>query len=207
MEPTEKQWRIGFFFDFVSPYSYLAFHRIGEIAAHSGCAVDYQAVDLAELKRRAGNTGPATRQIPVKLRYARTDIERWARRYGVTLVSPTSNRPMRANRGLALARREGRTMAYMTSAWAHGWRLGQDLSEDATLRAIADESGIHSDRLLAWVDSEEAIEILAAATDAAANAGLFGVPTMTCGDEMWWGNDRLDFLQEHLAVQAVSVAR
>ena len=98
-------------------------------------------------------------------------------------------------------------MAYMTSAWAHGWRLGEDLSEDATLRAIADESGIHSDRLLAWVDSEEAIEILAAATDAAANAGLFGVPTMTCGDEMWWGNDRLDFLQEHLAVQAVSVAR
>jgi len=198
---------ISFTFDFVSPYSYLAFHRIGEIAARFGCEVDYQVVDLAELKRRAGNTGPATRQIPVKLRYARADMQRWARRYGVPLVSPGSNRPMRANLGLALARREGRAMAYMTSAWAHGWGHGEDLSADATLRAIADESGIEGDRLLAWVDGEEAAAMLSASTDAAATAGLFGVPTMTCDDEMWWGNDRLDFLEEHLAARALSAAR
>jgi len=74
--------KIDFYFDFVSPYAYLANLRLPKLAREHGCEIAYHAIDLAAAKAAAGNTAPPTAAMPAKLKYAIADFARWGERYG-----------------------------------------------------------------------------------------------------------------------------
>ncbi|NQU70888.1 MAG: 2-hydroxychromene-2-carboxylate isomerase [Rhodospirillales bacterium] len=192
---------MDFYFDFISPFSYLAHTQLPDIAARHGRDIVYHPVDLKALKLDGGNTGPTTRDMPLKYRYSGTDMQRWAGRYGVKITRPTGHAKGsdRLNKGAFLAEDRGVTRDYVTAAWQRVWCDGGDMSDEALIGDVAVELGWDRDEFLAFIDSTDTETRYRASTQAAHDRGVFGVPTMMVGDEMWWGNDRLDFMEEFLA--------
>jgi 2-hydroxychromene-2-carboxylate isomerase len=199
---------IDFYFDFISPFSYLAHQRLPDLAARYDHALSYHAASLADLKELAGNTAPRVTQIPLKLRYSRIDQQRWADRYGVPIRPPErSHDSSWLNRGFFFAEDRGQQRDYVTNAWTKLRRDSRDMADEKTWRDIATELGWVSDEFVGFIRSEASQERYQAATRQAHERGAFGVPTMLIGDEMWWGNDRLDFLEEFLKAGTASERR
>lgn len=190
---------IRFYFDFVSPFAYLAHARLPALARRYGAAVDYRVIDIQRAKTDAGNFAPSTRSIPAKARFIRQDRLRWAAQYGVPMQDPKRFSAPRLNRGVFHAAALGAAEAYVITAYHHVWGLGGDPEDDTLLRAVAGDLGWNAADFLARVDSDAARALYEESQREAAARGVFGVPMMILGDEMFWGNDRLDFLEECLA--------
>lgn len=197
---------IEFYFDFISPFSYLAYQRLPGIAARFRLRLACRVINLAEAKLLASNTGPTSRSQPLKRRYNQKDKERWARRYGVSIENPTSYDPDRLNKGTLFAEDRGLAEAYIAYAWRKVWGEGGDMAGEALLRDVARHFGWDEGAFLKFTQSTEADERYKRATLAAHEKGVFGVPTMIVGGEMWWGNDRLDFLEAFLRERAAAPA-
>lgn len=194
---------LEFFIDFMSPFAYLAQQQVPRIADRYGYSVRYVPFDLPRAKLAAGNTGPSNRDIPVKLRYMTTDMNRWAKRYGVQLNFPKSFASARMNKGLFYAEDHDAVPEYADTAFDAGWGQGQDISDSVVLGGLAQKLGWPEEEFISFVDSGEAEERFEASNLEAHRRGVFGAPTMLIGEEMWWGNDRLGFLEEYLEEQRI----
>lgn len=192
---------IDFYFDFVSPYSYLAHCRLPDIAARHGYAIAYRPIDLKAAKLAAGNTAPPTVAIPAKMKYAMADFTRWCARYNAPLAFTQSGPPdsTPANIATYYAIDRGQARAYVDAMWGATFAVGGRLGDEAILRQVAAELGWNADDVVAFVASDEGARRYAEGNEAAQQKGVFGAPIMMVGDELWWGNDRLDFLEEYLA--------
>lgn len=193
---------IDFYFDLISPFTYLALQRLPGIAERNGYDVTYKVVNLKEAKRLVGNIGPSTRDIPVKLSYAKIDQRRWAKRYGVPITTPAYYDSTRLNRGSFMAEARGQMYDYVIRAFHKVWGEGASMIDETMLRSLASELGWNDREFLDFTLSDAAEAQYQAATLAAHKRGVFGVPTFVVGDELWWGNDRLDFVSEYLSSQA-----
>lgn len=192
--------KIDYYFDFWSPYAYLASERLAKIADKHGCTIDYHPIDLTRAKLEAGNTGPPNLQIPPKIRYLMTDLKRWAAIYGLPFGPiPKGKDTKRINIGALLAQDRGVARDYLREGYALVWGQGGDPGSDELLTSLADKLGWHAGEFLTWVASPEAEARYESTFEEAVSRGVFGVPIMIVGDEMWWGNDRLDFLEQFLA--------
>lgn len=189
---------VEFFFDFLSPFAYLAHQKLPALAGRYGYGIRYVPFDLPRAKRAAGNTGPSNRDIPVKLRYMTADMNRWAKRYGVPLTFPKSFASERMNKGTFFAEDRGQVPEYVSAAYAAAWGEGQDMSDTQVLAGVARRLGWPEREFIAFVDSAQATERFEATNLEAHRRGVFGTPTFLIGEEMWWGNDRLHFLEEYL---------
>ena len=190
---------LDFYFDFISPFSYLAHSQVPGMAARHGHTLSYHVVKLAALKLEGGNTGPTTREMPLKYKYSGTDLQRWAARYGTVIKRPTNHQPDRLNKGAFLAGERGVMADYVTHVWRRVWGKGGDMASDDLMRGVAADMGWDADEYLAFTSSDDAETRYRASTQAAHVRGVFDVPTTMIGEEMWWGNDRLDFVEECLA--------
>lgn len=192
---------IEFYFDFVSPYSYLAAHELANIAERRGCKIDYRPIDLVATKLAAGNNGPATAQMPLKLQYAMADFTRWGKRYNLPLAFSREGAPVTEveNKGTFYAIDRGQAAQYVNVMWRRTFGEGGLHGKADVLRAAAAEMGWDADEFLAFCSSDEAARRYAQSNSGAHAKGVFGAPTMIVGTELWWGNDRLDFLEEYLA--------
>jgi 2-hydroxychromene-2-carboxylate isomerase len=195
--------KIDFYFDFLSPYSYLATFRLPRLRAEFGAEVIFHVVDLEAAKEAIGNTRPAAHLLPRKLRYLKADLARWAARYKAPLVFPETlahvdlKAAARLNRGFLCAAQRGAGEAYLNAAFAALWAARREPS-DATLRAAAAKAGLDPAQIAAAADAPETIAEYARENLEAQARGVFGVPTFIVGDQLFWGNDRLDFLEEYL---------
>ncbi|MAS13883.1 MAG: 2-hydroxychromene-2-carboxylate isomerase [Nitratireductor sp.] len=189
---------LDFYFDFMSPFSYLAFRKLPGICERYGLELRAHVVDLPKLKLLAGNTGPANVTIPIKIRYLKTDLQRWAERYGVPLSFPASLDTGALNRAYLHALDQGKANDFIRETWDRLWGKGGDPADPALLAELASACGWDPQELADWAASDAAVERLKAETQAAHDAGVFGVPTMIVDGQMWWGNDRLNFMEETL---------
>lgn len=190
---------LDFYFDFMSPFAYLAHTQLPALAALYELQIAYHAIDLPAAKLAIGNTAPPNVSMPVKLRYLVTDMQRWARRYGVPLAFPKTLKSARLNRGLYYAADRGCESDYVRAAWLPTWGQGGDMGDEALIADIARAMGWDAAAFLAFTESPQAQERYARDNREAQARGVFGAPTMMLDDQMWWGNDRLGFLEEHLA--------
>lgn len=193
-----REGELHFYFDFMSPFAYLAFQRIPGICARYGLKFEPHVMDLPKIKLLAGNTGPANVTIPLKIKYLKVDLERWAKRYGVVLEFPQSLNTHSVNKAFLYAKRQGKGEAFIRSTWMRLWGEGGDPSQVSILEELARRFRWNPNELIQWVESSEAQEEYEASTQAAHEAGVFGAPIMIIGDKMWWGNDRLDMMEETL---------
>ncbi len=119
---------IDFYLDFISPFGYLANHRIKEIlGGFPHVQLRHHAIDLTRVKLAAGNDGPPNRQIPPKIRYLTQDLRRWADHYGMPMADKLAGPDTGAvNKGLYLAIEHGRAQQYVDAAWNAIWGIGID---------------------------------------------------------------------------------
>ncbi|MGC1400349.1 2-hydroxychromene-2-carboxylate isomerase, partial [Candidatus Binatus sp.] len=148
--------------------------------------------------KNAGNAGPLS--IPSKAAYNVAEFQRWAKRYGV----PAQFSPyfpfntIRIVRGAIAAQLLGRFRQFHSAAFRAIWEQGQDLSKEEAIRRLLGEVGIEP----ALIESDDIKNRLRANVDEAVSRGAFGAPTFFVNREMFWGNDRLDFVEEAIVRQA-----
>lgn len=192
---------IDFYFDFMSPYAYLAHHGLIDLAKRHSAQVVYHPIDLVQAKLAAGNTGPSNRDIPAKIRYLSKDLSRWAARYGVPLATPANHLSERVNIGAFYAIDRGDTQRYVEEVWHRTWGLGGDFTAPELLAEVSSVLDWKLRDVVAAIESDALRSRYAQSNLQAQAKGVFGVPTFMVGDEMWWGNDRLPFLDDYLRVQ------
>jgi 2-hydroxychromene-2-carboxylate isomerase len=146
--------------------------------------------------------------MPLKLDYSRIDQQRWAERYGVPIIPPSGSHDSSwLNRGTFYAAGKKQVADYVTAVWIRMRRDGRDLAEEITWRDVAKDLGWNADEFVSFVRSDASLKQYEVASQAAHDRGVFGVPTMLIGCDMWWGNDRLDFLEEFLKSQKAASQR
>jgi 2-hydroxychromene-2-carboxylate isomerase len=191
---------IEFYFDFPSPYAYLAHTQLPSIAAEHNAEIMYHPFRILELMKLVGNR-PTTIECKSKGKYASIDLQRWTKRYGVEFARNPHSRSFdfaELDRGALVAIADGRGAEYVTAVFSGIWAKQANLSQRSVLIDLLGRAGFDAPRLLERACGEETIAKLEAETAAAAERGVFGAPTMFVGDHMYFGNDRLDFVAEAL---------
>lgn len=191
---------VEFFFDVGSPTAWLAWARLPGIATETGAQLHARPVLLGGIFKATGNRPPA--ENPAKGQYLFQDLARCAERYDVTLnFNPhfpvNTLQCMRVLTGVQMYQQE-EISACIEALFRAIWVEGLDASDESVLRDALDRAGLDADTFLEWAGQDEVKEQLKADTDEAVQRGLFGVPTLFVGDEMFWGQDRLDFVRERL---------
>ncbi|MBT8769346.1 2-hydroxychromene-2-carboxylate isomerase [Metapseudomonas boanensis] len=192
---------IEFFFDLGSPASYLAWTQLPAICARSNATLRYRPMLLGGVFQATGNASPIA--VPAKGRYSMIDLQRFATRYGVPLVFnpyfPINTLTlMRGAIGIQLHQPE-RFEAYLDTMFKALWQDKRNLGDPAVLVQTLEAAGFDPQTVLALVGNQEVKDALKAATAEAVKRGVFGAPTCFVGDEMFFGQDRLDFVAEALA--------
>ncbi len=192
---------VEFFFDFGSPASYLAWTQLPAICRDTGATLVYRPMLLGGVFQATGNASPVT--VPAKGKYMLTDLARFAKRYGV---------PMRFNphfpiNTLALMRGAvgvqqhdpARFDDLVTAVFRAMWVDGRNMADAATVGEVLAQAGFDPQAILALTGDATVKDALKANTEDAVRRGVFGAPTMFVGPQMFFGQDRLDFVREALA--------
>jgi 2-hydroxychromene-2-carboxylate isomerase len=191
---------IEFYFDFGSPAAYLAATQLPHIAADTGATLVWKPMLLGGVFQATGNHPPA--DIKPKGLYMNADLKRFAKRYGVPFVHnphfPINTLLlMRAAIGLQMQQPQ-RFASYVDAVFQSIWVDSMNMNEPATVQSVLQAAGFDAAELVALANAQATKDQLKAATQEAVARGVFGAPTMFVGDEMFWGQDRLDFVREAL---------
>jgi 2-hydroxychromene-2-carboxylate isomerase len=187
------------FFDFLSPPSYLAWTQMPGICERTGATVIWRPMFTIGLHELTGNRSPIT--VPSKGKWIMGDLQRYAKRYGVAL-NPNPNgffNILPSDRAAVVAAREGALEQLMAKAYPAMFVEGRNLSDLAVLKDIVISAGLDGDHYLEAIDTDAVKSELKDNTQEAADRGAFGAPTFFVGDQMFFGQDRLDFVEEELA--------
>jgi len=191
---------IDFYFDFRSPYAFLSLGQLRRIASESGRQVRYRPVNVLDLMAAVGNR-PTSIESPAKRQYVGVDVGRWAMAYGVPMTS--APRLMEIDPGLLLrgavaAIRADVIDSYCDAVFSAIWQAGFALSHAEDLLRILLSTGVQGAEALAsaGASEDEALEQIKAEAVA---AGAFGVPSFVVDGQLYFGNDRLSFLEKAVA--------
>jgi 2-hydroxychromene-2-carboxylate isomerase len=199
--------KLEVFWDVGSPYTYLAVTQLPALAKRTGAEIVLVPFLLGGVFKGAGNTMPAA--VPAKATYMMEDLKRWRDLYRVPLKIPPAEvifplntlLPMRA---AVAAKRAGKGDVYCNAIFAAYWGDGRDVSLPEVVEEVARSIGIDGAQLLKDAASQEVKDELRKNTEEATARGAFGAPAMFIGDELYWGNDRLDFVERRLLALAAS---
>ncbi|MSQ63077.1 MAG: 2-hydroxychromene-2-carboxylate isomerase [Betaproteobacteria bacterium] len=192
--------QVEFFFDFGSPTAYLAYTQLPKIAAECGAQIACRPMLLGGVFKATGNQSPVL--IAPKGAWMWGDMDRWARRYGVPLVKNphfiiNTLTLMRGAVGLQM-REPGRFLRYVDAMFHAMWVEPCNLGDPAVVAAMLEKAGFDAAAFAALAGDPEVKAKLIALTDEAVKRGVFGAPTMFVGGEMFFGQDRLEFVREAL---------
>jgi 2-hydroxychromene-2-carboxylate isomerase len=190
--------RLEYFFDYVSPFSYLADTRLAALAERTGAEIIYRPFFLGGVMNAAKNAPPTG--VPNKGKYMFADIGRWARRYGIELnLNPHFPvNTLHAMRAAVAALGDERFGNFHRAMYRGVWVEGTNLGDEEVLRRAIDAAGLDGAKILARAKEQDVKDTLRRNGEEAVERGAFGAPTFFVGDEMFWGNDRLDFVEEAL---------
>jgi 2-hydroxychromene-2-carboxylate isomerase len=192
-----------FYFDFISPYGYLASLQIEELAARHGRSVDWRPMLLGVAVMKVMGLKPLL-ETPLKGDYIRRDVLRQVRRQGLHLGRPLDGsvgNPLPPARAFYWVRKHHPELApAMAHALFHAfWAEGRDLSTPEALGRLKLPAGLDAAAVVAGAASDEAAAMLRNAVTEALKAGIFGSPTIVVDDEPFWGSDRLADVDAWLA--------
>lgn len=192
---------VEFFFDLGSPATYLAYTQLPKICAQTDSQLVYKPMLLGGVFKATGNASPA--MIPAKGRYMFKDLDRYAQRYDVPLkFNPhfpiNTLMLMRAVTGMQVRHPE-RFQTFIDCLFSALWVEGRNLDDPATVAAVLTENGFEPNAVLALTADEHIKTVLKENTEQAVQRGVFGAPSMFIGDELFFGQDRLDFVREALS--------
>ena len=191
---------VSFFFDFSSPFAYLAATQIEALAERNGARVRFRPFLLGGLFKALGTPDVPLFAMPAAKRaHVAEDLARWAEHYGVPYRFP-SRFPMNSVKALRLVLQlpDEAKPKLVAAIFRAFWADDRDLGDDAELRAIADAAGFDGAALVEGAKLDPVKERLKEATAEAARLGLCGAPSFVVGDLLFWGQDRLLFVEKAL---------
>jgi 2-hydroxychromene-2-carboxylate isomerase len=192
---------VEFFFDFGSPTSYLAYTQLPKIAADASATLSWRPMLLGGVFKATGNASPVT--VPAKGKWMLSDMKLWARRYSVPLkFNPhfpiNTLTLMRGAVGFQM-RQPQEFERYVGVVNRALWEAQLNLGDPAVLAATLTEAGFDVEAFTAMVGDAEVKAKLVSNTEEAVSRGVFGAPTCFVGEQMFFGQDRLEFVRAALA--------
>jgi 2-hydroxychromene-2-carboxylate isomerase len=185
-----------FFFDFGSPYSYLASTQLPGIEGRTGARARLIPITLGGVRKSTGHQMPP----PQQLKYMAEDTARWAQKYGVKMQIPAAFpvSTILSLRACIAAIRERKGDAAMRALFQVYWAEGKDISQTDVVVGALNAAGLAGASLVALAHVQDVKDELRKNTDLALSRGVFGVPTIFVGERSFWGNDRLEFVESAL---------
>lgn len=205
------------FFDYSSPWTYLAFSQIQGIAKrHPSCTVEYKPFLVGGVFNKVNpSVYEARKAVPVKAKvvYANKDLQEWAEAYGLTIHGPYEADPtkrvkpfpvnsVKSLRGALFAQRHGVFLKYSALVFHAYWGLCKDISNDDVLQDIASKSGLNVHEFMTYIATAEAKKVISDNTDELIERGGYGSPTFFVNSShMYFGNDRLLLLERRIMLE------
>ncbi len=189
-----------FWFDFGSSASYLAWTQLPALEAATGARAVYKPMLLGGVFQATGNQSPVS--VPAKGNYIFEDFMRFAKRYGVAFQRnphfPIMTLAFMRGAIALQARDDPRFMEYCRTVFTAIWADALNLNDPAIAAEVLRKGGFDPQELMARANDPATKDALKAATQDAVARGVFGAPTFFVGDQMFWGQDRMDFVKEAL---------
>ena len=186
---------LEFYFDYGSPYSYLADTQVEAIAQRAGATLVRKPMLLGGVFKATGNHSPA--ELPQKSAWSGFDMPMWARHYGV----PFQRNPffpvntLALMRGAAAAQIDGSFERYHPAVFKAMWVEGRNLNDMKEVAAVLSSAGFDAGKFGARIQDQDVKDRLKATTEEAVARGVFGAPTCFVDKMMFFGNDRLPFVE------------
>jgi 2-hydroxychromene-2-carboxylate isomerase len=195
---------LEFFYDCSSPWTYLAFHRIEEVAARGGAELIWKPILVGGLFNTVNPSVYENRAnpVPAKAAYAKKDQQSWARFYGLRIGSPPvfPVNSVKAMRAAFVAHEHGRISPFSRAVFETYWGDLQDISQDDVLQRVVERVGLDWAEVKTKIATDEYKKKLRDNVDELIARGGFGSPTMYVDrDDMYFGNDRLVLVEAALA--------
>jgi len=194
------QRNVEFYFDVGSPAAYLAWTQMPALCKSAGGTLEYRPMLLGGVFQATGNQSPMN--IPAKSAYMKEDLARFAQRYGV----PFRHNPhfpintlmlMRIAAGLQL-RDPDKLVPYVDAVYRAIWVDGKDMNDPQVVASVLEQAGFDAGALVALASDPEVKDHLKSLTAIAVERGVFGAPAFFIGGQLYWGQDRLDFVKQAL---------
>ncbi|MGI9434769.1 MAG: 2-hydroxychromene-2-carboxylate isomerase [Geminicoccaceae bacterium] len=184
-----------------SPWTYLAWQRLLDLAAEKAVDLQFRPIKMGPVFAASGGLPLAKRPVQ-RQAYRMMELKRWREVLGVPLTLEPAFFPTDETRAALMVTALGRdggdagtlSLAMLRAVWVEE----RDLGDRATLMTIAAEQGLDGEALLTAATLDAVEQAYEANTQAALDAGIFGVPTFALGEELFWGQDRLDLLARTL---------
>ena len=196
---------LEFFYDVGSPWTYLAFHKVEQVAADAGAELVWKPILVGGVFNAVNPAVYESRANPIEPRmaYMGKDLADWARSYGLKIAWPPTVFPVnsvKAMRGALVALEEGCVSQYTRAAFEAYWGENLDLARDDVMADLAGRVGLDPADFAQRIQSPEIKRGLRANTEELVARGGFGSPTLFVDrDDMFFGNDRLVLVREALA--------
>ena len=189
---------IRFYFDYISPNAYLAWTQLPALAQRTGCSIEPVPVLFAGLLEAHRKLGPA--EVPPKMQWMWRNVARKAALIGVQLHAPAFHpfNPLLSLRASSLPLQSEQKLRLIDALFGAVWIRALHVAEPTVVEQVAAEAGLDGAALIAQASQSESKAQLRKQTDQAIAEGVFGVPTMAVGTELFWGYDDLPFLQRFL---------
>ena len=195
--------KLEFFFDCSSPWTYLAFSRIEDLARRHGANLAWKPFLVGGIFNTINPSVYETRQRPVKAkaRYYGKDLQDWARFYGLKIIQPAvfPVNSVKAMRGAFVAEEHRALPQYSRRVFESYWGDDRDISRDDVLREIVAAAGLDATEFFDKIARPEYKDKLRANTDELIERGGFGSPTIFVDGSMFFGNDRLPLVEYELS--------
>ncbi|HCS29687.1 MAG TPA: disulfide bond formation protein DsbA [Spongiibacteraceae bacterium] len=190
------------FFDVGSPASYLAWTQLPALAERQQAQLIWKPMLLGGVFKATGNQSPV--MIPAKGTYMLKDLTRYARHYDVEMqfnpFFPINT--LQLMRGAVAAQDLGQLDAYLNVVFPALWVKGLDMGQAEVVAQVLTEAGLDAEQVFTHANTPEIKGALKASTEEAIARGAFGAPTLFVGDEMFFGQDRLDWVESALHEKA-----
>jgi len=194
---------IDYYHFLISPWSYLAIKRFNQVRADNDVVVNYKPIDVMQTFDEMGGLPPAKRH-PSRQRYRMDELKRWAAHLNVPINFTPAHFPTNqalaaqmvyaANGATGDAKAADFSDAVLTACWAQE----KNISDEATLVELAESVGLAGTELLEKAKQDAYAQQLQATTIEAHKNDVFGSPTYMVDGELFWGQDRIEFLTRHL---------
>ena len=187
---------IDFYFDFGSPTAYVAYRRLQQLRSQYQCQINYRPVLLGGLFKATGNTSPV--MVAAKAAYImKQDLPRFVELYNV----PFNNNPhfpintLHLMRGAVALLEQDQFDTYIETVFDASWVNGENMGDAETLANVLTNAGLDAQHIITATQDPEVKAALIRHTEAAVARGCFGAPTMFIGDDMFFGQDRMQFIE------------
>ncbi|MCC7167876.1 MAG: 2-hydroxychromene-2-carboxylate isomerase [Rhodospirillales bacterium] len=192
---------IDYYLALMSPWCYLGHQRLIDLAKRKGAIIAYKPIDFGPVLTTGGGL-PLAQRAPARQAYRLVELPRWSAYLGIPLTLKPKYFPVPDTKpaGMVIAAgRAGQDMGKLAGAFLRAvWADERNIADDADLEAIAQAEGYDGKALLAQAMAPEVQAVRTANTEEALARQVFGLPTYMLAGEMFWGQDRLDFLERAL---------